>query len=410
MKKILFSLLSLIIVVSVAFSFSGFSSPQAEAQSSNPKLSGWFWSDNIGWISLSGTNPISYGVEKLNDGSFSGFAWADNLGWIEFRPGFTGPAGNSNGVKATLNVGTNEYDISGWARACAGTVNGDCNSSSRTDGWDGWIAFQGPWSNPSTGQSGTFGTKAVSIPGTEDYKFIGFGWGSDAVGWIDTQEGTLLGVNSGSLSVSLQGKENGVGSYGYYNSISPLTIQLGAGGTGPVYVDLLWQLTSTRNLNEITCTATKISAGGTRTILFSGLANGTLSVSGTSGTIGDGELNDYSIGAIDEVTTFEYSCSTNVGSVLTDSGLFVVYPTTSNCPVGFHWDNIASACVPDFTCPPGETYNPSTGLCESVVVNPSCIPPKIPANPANPGVNCICPVGFEEFGSTCRRPAVIIEL
>lgn len=54
-------------------------------------------------------------------------------------------------------------DLSGWARACAGTVNKDCNSASRTDGWDGWIKLDG-----------------LKLDGTDSYA-----WGSNVLGWIN---------------------------------------------------------------------------------------------------------------------------------------------------------------------------------------------------------------------------------
>lgn len=52
-------------------------------------VSGWMWSENLGWISLSCTNTgscnlVSYGVVNDSAGNLSGFAWSENAGWISF--------------------------------------------------------------------------------------------------------------------------------------------------------------------------------------------------------------------------------------------------------------------------------------------------------------------------------------
>lgn len=48
-------------------------------------LGGWAWNDVIGWISFSGSSPITYGVRIDNNGYFRGFAWNDVVGWISFN-------------------------------------------------------------------------------------------------------------------------------------------------------------------------------------------------------------------------------------------------------------------------------------------------------------------------------------
>jgi hypothetical protein len=178
MKK----LLSLIVILSILgvaalFSFNfdlsrWFSLPETSAAVED-NVSGWAWSENIGWISFnntSGGGPTSYGVNiDSSSGNFSGYAWSENIGWVSFAPTGQTPDGTVNPAK--LNISTNA--VTGWARACAGTVNGDCNSAARTDGWDGWIKLAGTASN---------GTPyGVSRSGCD---LTGFAWGSDVVGWI----------------------------------------------------------------------------------------------------------------------------------------------------------------------------------------------------------------------------------
>src|SRR3989344_3345155 len=147
------------------------------------KVTGYAWSDNIGWIQfypdLDGFGGVFY---DTSNGQLSGYAWSDNIGWIKFDELSSYPAPGSDWVaKANTSSGL----VSGWARACAGTVPGDCTSmTSRTDGWDGWIQFDTGKSNPVT----------IDLTNGEFRgEFHGYAWGSDVVGWIsfNCKEGSL---------------------------------------------------------------------------------------------------------------------------------------------------------------------------------------------------------------------------
>lgn len=52
-------------------------------------VSGYAWSENIGWISFNSTSSgggIDYGVDvDISTGDFSGYAWSENIGWISFE-------------------------------------------------------------------------------------------------------------------------------------------------------------------------------------------------------------------------------------------------------------------------------------------------------------------------------------
>lgn len=167
---------------------------------------GWAWSGvpqavppeklGVGWISFNCNNPElpaprctnNYGVNINNTtGLFSGYAWSENIGWIKFGaplkiatenyptcPPTTCPGGSPN-YPARLDSSTGK--VTGWARACAGTVNGDCNSSTRTDGWDGWILL-GPIVKGGTDYG------VYIDPTTSPAQFKNWAWGSDVVGWI----------------------------------------------------------------------------------------------------------------------------------------------------------------------------------------------------------------------------------
>ncbi|MDO8561891.1 MAG: hypothetical protein Q7S05_03635 [bacterium] len=117
-------------------------------------LSGYAWSDNIGWVSLSGSN---YGIAIDNNGKLSGYAWSDNIGWITANESELSGC-PSNPCRAKLNGNA----FSGWLRALS---NGG--------GWDGWISLSG--NSPSYGVTQDQSTAALS----------GYAWGSDVIGWLD---------------------------------------------------------------------------------------------------------------------------------------------------------------------------------------------------------------------------------
>jgi hypothetical protein len=145
--------LVLLAVVAVCFTLAppkGLSLSPSTVHASGGALTGYAWSDNIGWISFSGTaaDSSAYGVTVGSGGTLTGYAWSDNIGWINF-------GANSCGAQATMTAGA----LSGWAQAPAAT-----------GGWDGCISLSG--ASPAYG---------VVLSGTT---FTGFGWGSDVVGWL----------------------------------------------------------------------------------------------------------------------------------------------------------------------------------------------------------------------------------
>ena len=150
---------------------------------------GYAWSDNIGWIKMNscadqdfngvGDNCVlvggqNWGVTINNggtmggQGTLSGYAWSDNIGWINFG-GLTGP--NGSGPVATMTLSGNTGTFSGWAKAING---GDANS-----GYEGWVSLAGAnYLSPTTG--GTGGVTYNKSTG----KIVGYAWGGDVIGWI----------------------------------------------------------------------------------------------------------------------------------------------------------------------------------------------------------------------------------
>ncbi|OGI95131.1 hypothetical protein A3A03_01770 [Candidatus Nomurabacteria bacterium RIFCSPLOWO2_01_FULL_40_18] len=161
-------------IIFVLVFFLLFSFPFVASAATTSPLSGWAWSSNIGWISFSCANTnscttVNYGVNKDNSsGALNGHAWSSNIGWIKFGGLLSGFPTNGNGTQS-IDAKINGNNLVGWARACGGTVNADCNSATRTDGWDGWISLGG------TG----YGVSLNPLDG----RFSGYSWGSDVIGW-----------------------------------------------------------------------------------------------------------------------------------------------------------------------------------------------------------------------------------
>ncbi len=164
----------------------------AIAQSGGGNVSGWFWSGNIGWISLNSTNsgaggggPYSVNVDTTSFSTggteaVTGYAWSENIGWIHFNPTVTPtstyPSTPNHGVQVNWSTG----QITGWARAL-----------SHGGGWDGWIKF-----SSNSGDAVTYSAN-VAITGPNVGNISGWAWGSDVVGWIalDPNSAGAGGIN-----------------------------------------------------------------------------------------------------------------------------------------------------------------------------------------------------------------------
>ena len=132
--------------------------PDAYAQSSGGSVTGYAWSDTIGWISLSGG---SYGITVSGSGTLSGYAWSDNIGWVSANSSDLSGCPTAP-CSATIDENGN---LSGWLKAVSG-------GSAQSGGWDGFISLSGSGYGPSRQASGSFS---------------GYAWGDINVGWLDFQ-------------------------------------------------------------------------------------------------------------------------------------------------------------------------------------------------------------------------------
>ncbi len=149
-------LLSMLLLVVMFFSTLN----KTQAETTDGVFSGYAWSSNIGWVSMSCENAGTceqgnYGVTLNDNGNLTGYAWSSNIGWLQFG-GLSGfPTGD--GTQA-VNARLNGNQLEGWVRFL-----------SHGDGWDGWVSLSGT---------------SYGIIKTDDSKFLGYAWGSDVVGWM----------------------------------------------------------------------------------------------------------------------------------------------------------------------------------------------------------------------------------
>ena len=133
-------------------------------------ISGYAWSENIGWISFNCTNDGSgisceesrYGVNiDQNTGDFSGYAWSENIGWISFNKEDVARVCCLDECGANYSFDTQE--VTGFARVV-----------SAGGGWDGCLKLRGEW-----GPGREYG---LSI--NPEGKFSGWAWSDDVLGWV----------------------------------------------------------------------------------------------------------------------------------------------------------------------------------------------------------------------------------
>lgn len=184
-------------------------------------VSGYAWSENVGWISLNslgcdadsngytdsgtlcgGDNTTtvshSYGVNVNTSnkaaggtGDFSGYAWSENIGWISFDP--SDLVGCPSGT-CVARIDWSTGIVTGWAKVLGAAP-----------AWDGWIKLGGDglsWNGSAcVGVSNNANTNrcnyGIVISGN---KLSGYGWGGGdgtvGIGWIDfspTINGTKVG-------------------------------------------------------------------------------------------------------------------------------------------------------------------------------------------------------------------------
>jgi hypothetical protein len=170
-KKHLLLALSVLVAVFIIAGVGFFTLPHvAHSQASVTPITGYAWSDNIGWISLNcitDTNGCStaagnWGLSTLG-GTITGYAWSDSIGWISANASDLSGCPSAPCTATISNTGA----FSGWLKAL----------TADNKGWDGWISLSG--TAPSYG------------PIASSCAISGYAWGSDVVGWVDFSKGRI---------------------------------------------------------------------------------------------------------------------------------------------------------------------------------------------------------------------------
>ncbi len=181
--------------------------PQSSQAQAIPmtELNGYAWSETVGWMSLNCKtggptgNDIcasrNYRVTINSNRLLDGYAWSEHIGWVKFGGLNVSNAPSGSGTSKVNAQVTGTYPnltFTGWARACAATLGGNCTSATtdpNAGGWDGWISLGGTNYSVRTSDSGMVANS--------------YAWGSQVVGWIDmfsrvtllTPTATLSGTN-----------------------------------------------------------------------------------------------------------------------------------------------------------------------------------------------------------------------
>lgn len=134
----------------------------SQASGTAGSMTGWAWSDTIGWIDLNCSNDnscgtSSYGLTIGSDSTISGYAWSDNVGWVSAN------ASDLTGCPtAPCSARMSGSAMAGWLKVLS-------SSDSQSGGWDGFISLSG------SGYGPTLASNA----------FSGYSWGDVNVGWVN---------------------------------------------------------------------------------------------------------------------------------------------------------------------------------------------------------------------------------
>ncbi|MCK4355044.1 hypothetical protein KAW43_01665 [Candidatus Parcubacteria bacterium] len=193
---------------------------EAEA-GADDNVSGWAWSENVGWLSFNSINcdsdsngitdqgnysqcsigetiqPYGVDIDKYS-GELSGYAWSEQIAWISFNKGELSGC-PSGACEAKIE---SDDTLSGWARAClvfADGCSGSLKPNNERGSWDGWIKLKGTAAEPPNQDYGIFLDRGVS-----PFEFQGWVWGSNILGWIS--------FSHSNCDTNGDGFSNGIGS------------------------------------------------------------------------------------------------------------------------------------------------------------------------------------------------------
>lgn len=320
-------------------------------QAANTPVTGYAWSDNIGWIQM---NPAFGGVQVDDStGNFSGYAWSDNIGWVNFAPSSGYPEAPNEGAKLNFSTG----QITGWIKAIAADNNG----------WDGWIKMRGGAGSVITCPSGyVYNQITLKCEASPTYSCASGYTYNSSTGKCEQSPTCPTG---GSYSETNNRCEVGatlqpISLSGLYSNDLPATAVSGAGSS----------ITFSNYLRGSgTISATGITFSGSMTsyrgpvvasyiikMVGSGNKIDFYDAAGTTGSVyiaGANVSGSYnSGGGITRISGSGDTLQVNNGPLITFSS------TTYTCPSGYTLDG--SICTASATCSSGGTLNNTTDKCE----------------------------------------------
>lgn len=325
-------------IFSVLFFATG-DKPVSAQSSEEPGLSGYAWSSTIGWLSFD-EQPTA-GTTTINTltGYINGFAWSPNIGWVQFGDLSGFPSGLGTVPSNARRVGNS---IVGWARACAGTVDGDCYSADRTDGWDGWISLSGQATDVANSVYGL----TVNTVNNDDI-ITGSAWGGVNVGWLKFN---LDGISGPGVVITEPAAP------ALSMSVSPVTIFRGTNSNVTVY----WTPTS---LSSYSCTKTNTNSTG---VSPNNWAGDLTSAEKTNGTKNDTVVENVPLAnTLLTDITYKITCTKSGQQTITRQ----VVVSVNSQPI----NNTCTAPANSIACPNnGQTapYDVITGNASNCPINP----------------------------------------
>ncbi len=322
--------------------FHPYPAKKALAVPNSDNVSGYAWSENIGWISFnskncdrdgdgkadakppapaacpaSGTDVADYGVNIDSSGNFTSpsYAWSENIGWVSFN---SADVAGCPSTPCAPHLNTATGVVSGWALACSGTNGGNCTGGSRSDGWDGWIHLAG---RATDGPQTSYG---VSVSGAN---LGGYAWGSDVVGWIH-----FFGVvqsNQPTLVIAPPSAEVQVG------SSTQLLAFYDSDGTGPVGEIIV---TASSTWSSDNSAKASVNNGGTKG-LVSGVSAGSANVTANyTDSLGNALSAVAPITVINQIPPLSASCAVSPSSAsIGQSVTWTAFPSGGTGSYTYAW-------------------------------------------------------------------------
>jgi hypothetical protein len=263
-------------------------------------VTGWLWGGSqdglspsnytgVGWIGTNSTNtssPLSYGLNiPASDGPVTGYAWSENLGWISFNA-----ADLSGCPSAPCSAQRAGNKLQGWARIISIR---DAATAGNSGGWQGWIKLSSVSGDP-VSYGVTMNADGTITKGQN----TSYAW-SNELGWIDFSRTNLAVSAPAGFIVCPQTATvftgNTLQAHAYYIASGVIDCTNYAGATD-VTASATWSSdnipvasVSGGNITGVSVGSATITASYTNGTTYSGIVQAT--VSAPPVTCGDGVVN-----------------------------------------------------------------------------------------------------------------------